>query len=652
MAQAGRRTGFWQSIRDLPGRMPLRVKLIAALLALVAAALVGISVAGIAILKPNLLQPIDSSLQFELGRSYNYVGGYLQSGDTGQGQGVAVDWIPTGGKVHPVVLPVSTVGSPFAPPQPMSPPDISASPGWIASHVNSYFTVSSKSGNGRWRVAMQNVSLGGSTGTVVVAVDASSAYMTLGKLAAIDLLVSLGVILLLGILGVALIRASLRPLTDIEKTAGAIAAGDLSRRVPERDPQTEVGRLGRSLNVMLSQIETAFHARSQSEASARRSEEKMRQFVADASHELRTPLTAIRGFAEYYRQRGGVDTGGSDSGQLASADLDRIMRRVEQEASRMGILVEDMLLLARLDQQRPLEARPVDLLSLAADAVHDARVVAPDRSINLTVGSGAALLVIGDEVRLRQVIGNLMSNALTHTPAGTPIDVLIRSGNLDEAPVSSPPPPPAERDASPVDDAIVDDATVDSDVDDGSVDYADVGGDIPALPAVASTAAASTDAASTDSASTDSASTDSERQRQGRPAAVLEVTDHGPGLTREHAEHVFERFYRADQSRTAGGTGLGLAIVAALVTAHGGGAWVRSRPHEGATFCIALPLSPEAVQGSHDDLDAEADAEDMPYYRATDDGSPNEDGLHYGDPDDSCAWLSADAPDHVHGHAT
>ena len=212
---------------------------------------------------------------------------------------------------------------------------------------------------------------------------------------------------------------------------------------------------------MLSQIESAFRARAESETAARRSEERMRQFVADASHELRTPLTAIRGFAEYYRQRGGVEHGGPERGALAAGssgstqipgghvrdlpahsseawgpltrvDLDRIMRRVEQESSRMGILVEDMLLLARLDQQRPLENRPVDLLTLAADAVHDARVMAPRRSIDLTVLPGAAPIVLGDEVRLRQVIGNLMSNALIHTPDGTPVEVRIRPGTLDE----------------------------------------------------------------------------------------------------------------------------------------------------------------------------------------------------------------------------
>jgi two-component system OmpR family sensor kinase len=635
MAQAGRHAGSWQSIRSLSGRTPLRVKLITALLALVAIALAVSSVAGLAILRNDLLGPYDSFLssgQFaHLGDSS--VQNYLATGaqQPPLETGIAIDWIPAHGSVHQVMVPQEFDRSYPAGPntfrqgatQPVPGPHIPADPSWLAAHVNHPVTVPATSGDSRWRVLLENVSVSnGSTGTIVLAVDASSAYKTLGQLAAVDFVVS--VILLLGLLviGVAVVRRSLRPLTDIEQTAGAIAAGDLSRRVPERDPRTEVGRLGRSLNAMLSQIETAFHARSQSEASARRSEEKMRQFVADASHELRTPLTAIRGFAEYYRQRGGVDTGGTDSGQLASADLDRIMRRVEQEASRMGILVEDMLLLARLDQQRPLESRPVDLLSLAADAVHDARVVAPDRSINLTVGAGAALLVIGDEVRLRQVIGNLMSNALTHTPEGTPIDVLIRSGNLDEAPVGSPPPPPPNELAA------------------SSADDNDVTREFPATAAAASP--------------------DAEHSRSGRPAAVLEVADHGPGLTREHADHVFERFYRADQSRTAGGTGLGLAIVAALVAAHGGVAWVRSPPGAGATFCIALPLSPDAAQGSDDDLDAEdmSDTGALDDSGALDDGGALDDSgtLDDGSPPrsgrDDTAWLSANTPDRAHGHVT
>ena len=163
----------------------------------------------------------------------------------------------------------------------------------------------------------------------------------------------------------------------------------------------------------------------------------MRRFVAEASHELRTPLTAIRGFAEYYRQRGGLvqqwdeDEVAHSVDGLSAEDLDRIMHRVEAEAARMGLLVEDLLLLARMDQQRPLGRNPVDLLSLAADAVHDTQMIAPNRTIDLKVQPGAAFLVIGDEARLRQVIGNLMSNALTHTPDGTPIELSIRSGVLD-----------------------------------------------------------------------------------------------------------------------------------------------------------------------------------------------------------------------------
>jgi two-component system OmpR family sensor kinase len=275
----------------------------------------------------------------------------------------------------------------------------------------------------------------------------------------------------------------------------------------------------------------------------------MRRFIADASHELRTPLTAIRGFAEYYRQRGGLvphwdksadasasaDEAGGGAldvrGGLTPDDLDRIMQRVEKEAARMGLLVEDLLLLARLDQQRPLARQPIDLLSLAADAVHDARLLAPARTIDLSVQPGAAFLVIGDDPRLRQVIGNLMSNALTHTPDGSPIEVSIGSGTLD-----------------------------------------------PRMP--------------------DSA-----------PAVTLDVIDHGPGMTPEQAHRVFERFYRADQARTraTGGSGLGLAIVSALVAAHGGVASVRTAPDRGATFRIALPLAPEAQGGPAADDDPDLD---------------------------------------------
>jgi two-component system OmpR family sensor kinase len=229
---------------------------------------------------------------------------------------------------------------------------------------------------------------------------------------------TIGVIVLLVLAGGGyfFVRRSLRPLVAVERTAEAIAAGDLTQRVPEEDPRTEVGSLSRSFNAMLTQIETAFDERSASEAEARASEERMRRFVGDASHELRTPLTSIRGFAELYRQ-----------GALPSpADVDRAMSRVESEAGRMGLLVEDLLLLARLDQQRPLERQPVDLLELAGDAVQDAKALDPSRSVHLeVVAAGPAPVVSGDALRLRQVFGNLVANALTHTPPDTPVVVRV-----------------------------------------------------------------------------------------------------------------------------------------------------------------------------------------------------------------------------------
>ena len=254
------------------------------------------------------------------------------------------------------------------------------------------------------------------------------------------------VLILAASLGTEMVRRSLRPLTAIEKTAGAIAGGDLTKRVPdpeegEPEPRTEVGSLARSLNTMLAQIEHAFTAQAASEtaarsaesaardaaesakfseARARRSEEKMRQFVADASHELRTPLTTIRGFAELYRQ-GAVRT---------PEETASVVKRIEDEAQRMGLLVEDLLLLARMDQERPLRPTPVELRVLAVDALQGARVVAPDREIDLVIAPDAGdLLVRGDDARLRQVINNLMGNALAHTPAGTAVELkLSREG--------------------------------------------------------------------------------------------------------------------------------------------------------------------------------------------------------------------------------
>ena len=198
-----------------------------------------------------------------------------------------------------------------------------------------------------------------------------------------------------------------------------IAAGQLDRRVPERDSRTEVGRLSLALNGMLAQIQSAVASSEQSAETARTSEERMRRFITDASHELRTPLTTIRGFAELYRQG-------------AASDVEMLMSRIESEARRMGLLVEDLLLLARLDQQRPLEQRPVDLLILATDAVHDARSIAPRRTVSLELLDGPGTPeVLGDEARLRQVLGNLVMNAVQHTPETGGITVRVGTVGAD-----------------------------------------------------------------------------------------------------------------------------------------------------------------------------------------------------------------------------
>ncbi|MDT7566057.1 MAG: two-component system, OmpR family, sensor kinase [Pseudonocardiales bacterium] len=348
-------------------------------------------------------------------------------------------------------------------------------------------------------------------GTTMIALDMSGLHATTGRLILIELVASLVVLLLIGTLGVGVVRVGLRPLDDVENTAEAIvAAGDLSRRIPvPANPRTEIGRLADTLNTMLTRLEGAFAQRAESEA-------RLRRFAADASHELRTPLAGIRGFAELYRQ------GAAREPQQVA----ELLARIEAEATRMGLLVEDLLLLARLDQQRPPESEPVDLLPVAADAVEAARVIDPQRPLRLVIlpelqTTGSPLpIVLGDESQLRQVATNLVSNALRHTPSDT----------LTVVRVGVPP---------------------------------------------------------------------------GSAVAVLEVIDHGPGLTADDHERVFERFFRADPARgrqphrpadehlgNGIGAGLGLSIVAAIVTAHRGQVAHRPTPGGGATFSVTIPLAP------------------------------------------------------------
>lgn len=245
-------------------------------------------------------------------------------------------------------------------------------------------------------------------GTVILAMPLAQTEDTLGSLVRIELAVSLAVVVVLSVLAMWTVRRGLRPLEDMAATAGAIASGDLSRRVTPSDAGTEVGRLGLALNTMLAQIETGFAEKSESEA-------RLRQFVADASHELRTPLTSIRGYAELLLKGAIAD----------ERDRARALQRVEREAARMGGLVDDLLLLARLDQGRPLERVPVELRRICLDAVGDAQLADPERPIELV--APAPVTVAGDRDRLAQVAHNLVRNALVHTPARTPVRVDVRS---------------------------------------------------------------------------------------------------------------------------------------------------------------------------------------------------------------------------------
>ncbi len=274
--------------------------------------------------------------------------------------------------------------------------------------LNTYTTVDSVSSGGpRYRVYARRDPE--DTGITVVAVPLHETDQTLHRLLLVEALVIAAALIALGATAFFVVRLGLRPLSRIEVTAGQIAAGDLSRRVSPATSKTEVGRLGLALNAMLERLEQAFAARTASE-------ERLRQFLADASHELRTPLASIRGYAELFRL-GAV----REPGELANA-----MRRIEDESGRMGVLVEDLLALARLDEHPEREPQPVDVVALARDAVQDARARAPEREIGLSADGAAA--VSGDPLQVRQVFANLLGNAIVHTPPGTPIEVAVAGG--------------------------------------------------------------------------------------------------------------------------------------------------------------------------------------------------------------------------------
>ena len=250
------------------------------------------------------------------------------------------------------------------------------------------------------------------SGTVIVAQSLEDMDKTLNRLNYSFLLIGLISLILMAFLGRFVIRLGLRPLDDVEIVAEQIAGGDLSARLPDSKPNTEVGRLVTSLNRMLGRIEGAFAARTASE-------DKLRRFVADASHELRTPLTAIRGFAELHRQ-------GAVTGEEKTKEL---LGRIENESLRMGSLVEDLLLLARLDQAREMEKLPVDLNTLLKENVASAQAAGPRHPVSLDLNADENF-ILGDKNRIFQVVANLLANARTHTPDGTPIAVKSWSDDL------------------------------------------------------------------------------------------------------------------------------------------------------------------------------------------------------------------------------
>jgi two-component system OmpR family sensor kinase len=507
-------------LRQLYRGTPLRVKLVAAVLLLVVIALAGSGAAARATMNNYLVDRVDTQLKAAADPIVQHSGAGRRDGGGDADGDAHGDKLPSAYVVEETSASGAVISGPTSnlvdPGEPL--PDLPQLTGARSKAAGTRtFTVDAVRGDGQWRVlAMPFTMSDGSTGTVLIAQSLGDVRNTVDRLTVLMLVIGAAAVIIIAGVGYLMVRASLRPLRAVEHTAAQIAAGDLSHRVPDADTRTEVGQLASALNTMLGRIETAFAERAaseqaartseermrHSEAAARRSEDRMRSFIADASHELRTPLTTIRGFAELYRQ-GAVD----------DHDIRGLMGRIEGEAERMGLLVEDLLLLARLDQERPLARDPVDLLALAGDAVLNVQAAAPDRTIRLDVGStDPPPVVVGDAARLRQVLDNLLTNAVKHTPAGT--TVIVTVGTAVNA-------------------------------------------------------------------------------RTGRSVVRLTVADEGPGLSKDAAARVFERFYRADsaRSRSDGGTGLGLAIVAALVSGHGGTVDVESEPGAGACFRVELPLA-------------------------------------------------------------
>jgi two-component system OmpR family sensor kinase len=375
--------------------LPLRHRLLIALLGLCAAGLAAFATASVLLLDRSLLARVDAQLT-EVAATF---GRRPVPPPPPAGRGRAVElptqfriafYDPSGTLLRN--LPTEDTSGPAIP------------PAVVSTAPRGPVTVPARTGPEQWRVLVKSLP-DGTRMTVSMSLEPNRA--TVHQILVIEVAVGSLVLLLLGTLALAVVRLGLRPLTRMERTAEAIAGGDLDRRVDDTDPATESGRLGRALNIMLERLATALRE-------SERSERRLRHFVADASHELRTPLTSIRGFAELYHH-------GQGSRDPAA---ERLLRRIEAEAARMGVLVEDMLLLARMDQEPTLEPAVVDLHVLAGDVVHAARARDRDRPIRLAV-SDEPVFVLGDEHRLHQVIANLVGNAVQHTATGAEVRVEV-----------------------------------------------------------------------------------------------------------------------------------------------------------------------------------------------------------------------------------
>ncbi|HQG03429.1 MAG TPA: ATP-binding protein [Thermoleophilia bacterium] len=414
--------------------MTLRLRLTLAVVALVAVALVLVDAATYVSLRSFLLDRVDQQLEdarIPIAKALSTGAGSPGSpfGDQSAGQ----SQIPPGtyGELRDATGAV-LVGQSWAYSADEQPiPDLPESlPDAKDGETVLFSADAQERGDTRFRVLAQDFPQAGLT--LVVAIPLSEVQETLARLLLIGALFTVAALVGLGALASWLVRRGLRPLEDMATTAGEIAAGDLSRRVEPAEDKTEVGRLGLALNAMLEQIEEAFEER-------RRSEEKLRRFLADASHELRTPLTSIRGYAEVFR-RGAKDD---------PTDLETAMRRIEDESRRMGVLVDELLRLARLGEGREPERAPVDLARIVADVVSDAAVERPERTIS--VDAPEDLVLTGDKAQLHQVVANLVGNALRHTPPETPVVVRLRRvGDWAELEVADEGPGMAAEDAARV----------------------------------------------------------------------------------------------------------------------------------------------------------------------------------------------------------